>query len=110
MGFQDLFESFNDKAKIYSKKNARSRYVFGRVSSPYVPEKFPLGRKPVSNEETPMALNVQREADRVVVAKYEQAGIMINDTFEILQFRGDTSDYLKHAPGTPSRNLLKMAR
>jgi len=40
------------------------------------------------------------------VFQREEAGPLC----EILQFRGDTSDYLRQAPGVPSRNLFKMAR
>ena len=111
MNFQDLFKCVNQKARIYSKKQTQSHYVFGRASfSSSVPEKFPIQRKNDPNEESTLLLNVQKEADRVVVAKYEQAGVVINEAMEVLQFRGDTSDYLKQAPGTPSRNLFKMAR
>lgn len=61
-------------------------------------------------EASRIAINVQREADRVIMAKHEQAGVVINEAMEVLQFRGDTSDYLMHAPGAPNWNLLKMAR
>ena len=110
MDFKDLFKCVNQKAKIYSKQQKQSHYAFGYVASPSAPEKFPALKKPDENEESRIALNVQREADRMVMAKNEQAGVVINETMEILQFRGDTSYYLKQAPGTPSLNLFKMVR
>lgn len=110
MNFQDLFKCVNQKAKIYSKKITQSHYTFKRVSLPYVSEKFPILIKSDPSKEFSVLLKVQKEADRVVIAKNERAGVVVNESMEILQFRGDTSDYLKQAPGTPSRNLFKMAR
>jgi len=54
--------------------------------------------------------NVFREADRVALARYSPAGVLVNEAMEILQFRGRTSAYLEPAPGTASLNLLKMTR
>jgi len=67
-------------------------------------------QKPDLNPQVLGALQVQREADRVFLAKYAPAGVVIDQDLEILQFRGDTSDYLRQAPGAPSLNLFKMAR
>jgi two-component system CheB/CheR fusion protein len=56
------------------------------------------------------ALEARKEADRVVLAKYAVGGVLVDENFDVIQFRGDTSPYLEHAPGDPSLNLLKMAR
>jgi two-component system CheB/CheR fusion protein len=53
---------------------------------------------------------VQREADRIVVAKYGPAGVIIDEKMEILQFRGNMNPYLQPAMGAASLNLLKMAK
>jgi two-component system CheB/CheR fusion protein len=50
------------------------------------------------------------EADRLILNQYAPAGVLINDLLEVVQFRGRTSPYLEAAPGTPSLNILKMAR
>jgi len=57
-----------------------------------------------------MADAVFREADRVLLARFTPAGVVVNDHLEVLQFRGRTSRYLEPPPGTASFNLLKMAR
>jgi two-component system, chemotaxis family, CheB/CheR fusion protein len=51
-----------------------------------------------------------KEADRIVMAKYAPAGVVISPDMEILQFRGETAAYLAPASGRASLNLLKMAR
>ena len=53
---------------------------------------------------------MQREADRLALAKYAPPAVLVNRQFEILQFRGETGAYLAPAPGAPSSNVLKMAR
>ncbi|MBA2964333.1 PAS domain-containing protein [Ramlibacter sp. CGMCC 1.13660] len=52
----------------------------------------------------------QREADRVATGLYVPPGVLVNENFDILQFRGHTGAFLSPAPGEPSNNLLKMAR
>src|SRR4029079_17764 len=54
--------------------------------------------------------DMHKEAERILLAKYAPAGVLINAEMEILQFRGDTGPYLTPAPGKASLNLLKMAR
>ncbi|HWP12592.1 MAG TPA: chemotaxis protein CheB, partial [Ramlibacter sp.] len=57
-----------------------------------------------------MPVDWQREADRVAAGLYVPPGVLINDDFDILQFRGETGSFLSPAAGEPSNNLLKMAR
>ncbi len=46
----------------------------------------------------------------MILGRYGPAGVLINEAFEILQFRGRTSPYLEAAPGAASFHILKMAR
>src|SRR5690606_29448128 len=48
--------------------------------------------------------------DDIVLNRYTPAGVVINDAMDILQFRGDTSNFLQQTSGKPSHNLLKMAK
>ena len=52
----------------------------------------------------------QREADRILLARYTPPGVLITDDLEILQFHGDTSAYLSPLAGKASLNLVKMLR
>ena len=51
-----------------------------------------------------------READRLVLARYAPAGVIIDETMNILHFRGQTGAFLEPAPGEASLNLLRMTR
>ncbi len=55
-------------------------------------------------------LDVQREADRLVLAEHGPPGAVIDDDLNIVQVRGHTAPYLELSPGEPSQNLLKMVR
>ncbi|MBD1938593.1 chemotaxis protein CheB [Microcoleus sp. FACHB-68] len=106
--FSDLFALVDKKQKIYSRKFAPTRQNFNFATTTYPVEKLTTN-KPI-DEEIPKTLDLQKEADRIVLSKYAPAGVVINDEMDILQFRGDISLYLEPAPGTASLNLLKMLR
>jgi len=55
-------------------------------------------------------LDVQREADRLVLAEHAPPGAVIDDAMNIVQVRGRTAPYLEVSPGAPTHNLMKMAR
>ncbi len=48
-----------------------------------------------------------RHADRLLLARYSPAGIVVDDALNILQFRGETAPFLAPASGPPSLNLLE---
>ena len=63
---------------------------------------------PPEHERPPV--DPQREIDRILLGRFAPAGVLVNDAFEILQFRGHTSAYLEPAAGHASLNLIRMAR
>jgi two-component system CheB/CheR fusion protein len=52
----------------------------------------------------------QKDADDILLSKYAPAGVIVNEQFDIVQFRGSTGDFLEPSPGKASLNALKMAR
>jgi two-component system CheB/CheR fusion protein len=102
--FANLFDAFDKKHRIYRKKNV--------ISRPHVDFDRALPAPGLYAEEqhiTPVGAAL-READRVLLARFTPAGVLINENMEILQFRGHTSRFLEPAPGTASFNLMKMVR
>ncbi|MBV8674143.1 MAG: PAS domain-containing protein [Acidobacteriaceae bacterium] len=109
----ELFEMADKKQKIYRKKLVSTPVTFG----------FSIGQAdaeadgseaaapPVKHPDTTKApLELQREADRVLLARYTPPAVVINDQLEILQSRGRTGPFLELPTGKASLNLLKMAR
>ena len=66
--------------------------------------------RPEKIAEDRAGLDVQREADRFVLAKHGPPGAIIDDDMNIVQVRGHTAPYIELSPGEPTHNLLKMVR
>lgn len=106
--FTDLFTLLDRKYKIYSRKMAPARLGIDLIASNYPTEI--LNPQPTVSEDAWNDLEMQKEADRIVLSEYAPVGVIINNDLEIVQFRGQTSFYLQPPPGRPSFNLLKMAK
>jgi two-component system CheB/CheR fusion protein len=106
--FSELFNPVDKKHKIYSSKLASQGRKVDFITSNYPLGKDNSGKK--SNLDTGSNLDkIQQEADRIVLGKYAPVGVIINNELDIIQFRGETSPFLRPAPGKPSFNILKMA-
>jgi two-component system CheB/CheR fusion protein len=106
--FGELFTVIDSKHKIYARKDVPNKALFYFASPELRTGDAPHGEHPVAHELT--ALEIQKEADRLVLHKYAPAGVVVNEQFDVLQFRGQTGAYLEPAPGAASLNLLKMGR
>ncbi len=109
----EIFNLVDRKSKIYQKKAVPSPVTFGLT----VDDHGDLGheqRKPArmarEEEQVKAPVDVQREADRLLLSRYVPSAVVVNDSLEILQTRGRTSRYLELPAGRASLNLLKMAR
>ncbi len=109
--FTDLFAAVDAKHRIFTKR-------VGPGATP-VPLDFASygagegrGRHGIRPDGGPAwtALDVQREADRIVLARYAPVGVVVDETLKVLQFRGRTAPYLEPAPGMASLDLLRMLR
>ena len=110
----DIFNLVDRKSKIYQKKAVSSPVTFGlTINTPTAVELEELD-KPVRNgkeqEQPKTPVDVQREADRLLLNKYVPSAVVVNDALEIVQTRGRTSRYLELPTGKATLNLLKMAR
>ncbi len=105
---EDLFVSVDRKHRLYSKRPTAVPAVFGfgrSLASSKERREGGLGTaKPEPREELP------QEADRIVLARYAPAGVIIDEKDNIIEFRGQTDPYLEHGHGRASLNLLRMAR
>jgi two-component system CheB/CheR fusion protein len=54
--------------------------------------------------------DLQKSADDLLLAQYTPVGVVVNDQFDIVQFRGLTGEFLEPSPGKASLNVLKMAK
>ncbi|HEX5223440.1 MAG TPA: chemotaxis protein CheB [Verrucomicrobiae bacterium] len=109
-GYADLFALVDSKAKVYVKKGVQVRpavtFAHGVIEPPMVREHKVAAQAPAA----PTITDVQKQADRIILANYSLPGVVINKQMEVLQFRGRTGPFLEHFHGEASLHLLKMAR
>jgi two-component system, chemotaxis family, CheB/CheR fusion protein len=108
----ELFEMTDKKQKIFRKRLVSSPVAFGFSVGKH--EQPPSGQQaitpPKPQETAKIPVELQREADRLLLARYVPPAVLINEHLEILQTRGRTASFLELPSGKASLNLLKMAR
>jgi two-component system, chemotaxis family, CheB/CheR fusion protein len=107
-GFSELFTLFDKKHKLYAKKILSNRLSIDLTASSY--PSLTLINLPPMLTETWNDMEMEKEADRIVLNQYTPVGVVINSASEILQFRGQTNAYLQLAPGKATFNVLKMVK
>ncbi len=100
------FELVDTKHKIYSRKPTAPRLKMDFSIDEALTLKPPPSHKP----ELWTELDLQREADRLVISRFGPPGVIVDADLVISQFRGHTSPYLEPAAGTASLNLLRMVK
>jgi two-component system CheB/CheR fusion protein len=107
--FQEMFALVDKKHKFYVKKE-----LPGRAPLKFSPEAYAepedLSVRALAPEEMPSPLELTREADRIILARFAPAGVIVDENLAILQFRGHTGPFLEPMPGEASLNLLRMVR
>jgi two-component system CheB/CheR fusion protein len=107
--FNDLFTPLDARHRIFTRNPAPTPSAVD--FTPFITAEGPT-RRAGREEGSPMwsALDVQREADRLVLARYAPVGVVIDEAMTVLQFRGRTAAFLEPAPGMANLDLLRMLR
>ncbi|MEO7308747.1 MAG: chemotaxis protein CheB, partial [Ferruginibacter sp.] len=105
-GVPDLFAAVEKADKLYTRKDVPGRFI--QVAS--LRSEQILNRPSDSSKSEPLRTDFQKTADDILLTKYTPAGVVVNETMDIVHFRGNTAKYLEQAPGKPSHNLLMMAK
>ncbi len=103
----DFFTPLGKKEKFYLRRSVPGKFsnVVGERSESAINEKNYFSKNKDGKTD-----DFQKSADEVLLAKYTPAGVVVNEQFDIVQFRGATGGYLEPAPGKASLNVLKMAK
>jgi two-component system, chemotaxis family, CheB/CheR fusion protein len=107
--FQDMFSLVDKKLKFYLKKDLPGRVPLKFAMDAYA-ERENLPVQAIAPEEIYSTLDLTKEADRIVLARFAPAGVIVDENLKILQFRGHTGPFLEPMPGEASLNLLRMVR
>ena len=107
----DLFEPADKKHNIYRKKMVPSPVAFGIPREHLEPHTPTVATVTHANDEAVKApIDLQREADRLLLTKFVPAAVVVNEQLDIVQTRGRVGRYLELPSGKATLNLLKMAK
>ncbi len=108
----ELFDMADKKQKIYRKKSVPTPVTFGfsvHMAEPHR-DNYPPAMAQKATDPQRVPVDLQREADRLLLARYAPPSVVVNEQLEIVQTKGRTGPFLELPPGKVSLNLLKMAR
>ena len=100
-----LFAPVDEKRRLYSRQAVIGPPRFLTVRANANPARVAaqqLARKPVSE--------VPREADRMLLARFGPAAVVIDEALRVLEFRGDTEPFLDHGRGKATLSLERLVR
>jgi len=100
----DLFLARDRKNKFF-RKTEGGHAPMALMQAPF---EHLLPGKPA--KEIPAGIDLEREATQMVWERYAHAGLVVNSDLQIVHFLGDTSPYVRHAPGKASFQLMRSLR
>ncbi len=112
-GHEHFFSALDKTNKIFSREGVTSQLRYATMqNTPGQTQAFRSGSplSPLSIDPRNPSGDVPKQIDHLLISKYVPSGVVINERFEVLQYRGQTSLYLEPPPGQPQLNLLKMVR
>jgi two-component system CheB/CheR fusion protein len=102
----DLFNPFNIPEKIYQSKGPHGR--FRTVSTLRNEQTFKeIDQKVMA---TGAEKDIRKKAEAILLDKYTPASVIVNQVYDIVDFCGNTDNWLALPKRKPSFNILKMAR
>lgn len=103
-----LFSAVDDRHKIYSRKAAPGPpailSAMRTLGDPRAQARALAPKAGASASEVP------READRMLLARFGPAGVVVDEGLRIVEFRGDTDPFLVQGRGKASLNLERLVR
>ena len=106
-GSSSLFSVVDEAHRIYSKRTVSGPPRLLLASRATDPSRIVLdqpSRKAVE------PLEVPREADRMLLARLNPAGVVVDDALSVVEFRGNTDPYLDHSQGKATLGLERLLR
>jgi two-component system CheB/CheR fusion protein len=102
----DLFLPFDRKEKIYIRKSGPAKAL--PVSSGLAEHAAVNPEKPVRKDRG--RDDFQKSADNLLLSLFSPPGVVVNEQWDIVEFRGATDSWLQPGRGKASLNILKLTR
>jgi two-component system CheB/CheR fusion protein len=110
--YSDMFNTVDRKHKIYMKTGGSLPFDFEPRRTYSLTQMPGTARAPLVEIDRNVwpELELQRAADRIVLARFGPPGLIIDERMNVLQSRGQTSQFLEITPGAVSWNLMRVVR
>ncbi len=109
-GFAELFVAFDKAHRLYARKTTTHHPPATLQRSTGLDLGVRGQRPPATTEAHALESDAQREADRILLAKYAPASVLVDENLMALQFRGHTGLFLEIPAGRATCHLPKMLR
>ena len=104
----ELFEQVDSRSRVFRRMpNSGAGAI---AEHPDSPASLALEPDAAAARLRAAADSLPREADRLLLARFAPACVLVNQALTILQFRGQTGPYLEPAGGPPSFDLRRVIR
>jgi two-component system CheB/CheR fusion protein len=108
--YEKHFQPFDRNNRIFVKSDGKAVLHAESGFKALVPRMKARPSEPAPLQPPLSKIDVSHLADRVVLSRYGPAGVLLNGTYEIVQFRGRTAPYLEPSSGSATLNVFKMTR
>ena len=102
----DLFVAVGKGVKLFTRQDVPGRFgqiAGGRSVGTLRPSDDGPGNESKRSD-------FQKMADDLILSRYSPAGVVVNESMDIVHFRGNTTNYLEQSSGKPTHNVLLMAK
>lgn len=108
--FPHLFNSFDQKANVFTKVRSRTKPLYRFPVSPTI-SKYRNTYEKISTASPGKAsdMDITKRIDEILLDIYAPPGILVDSNMQIRHFRGITSPYIQPSKGEASFKLSKMA-
>ncbi len=110
VGAQASLFSLTDKEHRIHRKKSLPGAPHVVMDAPRDERALPRARKGPFTNAPDHEPGLQGEVSRLLLDRYVPAGVVIDSELQIVQFRGQTGEFLEPAAGDASLNLMKMLR
>ena len=107
--YDELFKLVDKKNKIYIKEAKTSPHAANFIPQRAL-ELTRFGTTTRAGAGVSFGSDILKMADRIILSTYAPAAVVIDNNFQVQQFRGRTELFLEHTPGPATLNLIQLAR
>lgn len=111
--YSDIFSTIDSKHKIYMKSGGALPHTYDVPRNYALSQSQNLALNQAGVQALPSfwpELELQRAADRIVLARFGPPGLIVDERLNVLQSRGQTAPYLELTPGGVSWHLLRVLK